>query len=382
MRLHHPGGRLVHLAQGVDVRPAQDADGIVAQLDTSAAAVRAGLDVDVLGLSLWLPPTLAAALAVDSRARHRLRTELDARGLEVHTLSGRPYGGSGEPAAEPDWSTYERLEYTLDLARVLVDLLPDDAVRGSVSTLGLGRRDGWDVPRERACARFLSRLSAGLAEVAWQTGRAVRVGFELEPGCLMDTAGNTVAALAGVDSDRLGVCLDLANLACTWQEPATAIEELTAAGLSVVKVQVAAALEVADPVAAAGTLRAYAGEHDRHQITNPAGGYADDLDSALQDALPGPWRMRHHLPLRSDLPAPLTATTAVWRAALRHLMSGPVPASDQLDLHTGPGDLPTQGEAAPDPAALAEGAAGELAYLRDELAALGLVPPHRTCAAR
>ena len=82
---------------------------VVAQLDTYAAAIRARLDVDTLGVSLWLPPTLAAALAIDGRARTRLRAELDARGLEVVTLSGVPYAEGGAEA-RPTPAGLARLE--------------------------------------------------------------------------------------------------------------------------------------------------------------------------------------------------------------------------------------------------------------------------------
>src|SRR4051812_36411025 len=101
MRLRHPSGRIVHLSHGTNVRPARSLKAVVEQLDTDAAAIRTRLGVDTLGVSLWLPPTLAAALAVDGRARTRLRAELDARGLEVVTLSGVPYAeGGGEGSTD------------------------------------------------------------------------------------------------------------------------------------------------------------------------------------------------------------------------------------------------------------------------------------------
>ena len=387
MRLRHPGGRLVHLSYGTDVHPVRDLAGVIAQLDTYATGIRARLDVDTLGLSLWLPPALAAALAVDARARCRLRTELNARGLEVATLSGVPYRapdapGAGAEAHLPDWTSTERLEYTLDLARILVDLLPDDAVRGSVSTSGLGRRTGWDTPQERAVGRILDRLSGGLAEIAWHTGRAVRVGFRPEPGAVMDTTEQTIAALARTDSDRLGVCLDLANLACTWQAPGEALAEFAAAGVSIVKVQVAAAIEAADPPAAAEALRGYVESSRPHQVRTVGGQYADDLAEALRDFPPGPWRVRYHVPLHAAPAAPLTATTQCWRSALRHLMAGDTPACDHLDVATETWDVLPRGERAGGVTALTEGIAGELAYAREELAGLGLAPPARSCAAR
>jgi sugar phosphate isomerase/epimerase len=377
----------VHLSSGVDVHPARGLPAVVDQLDTCAAAIRGRLGAgspsrdipnrDILGMSLWLPPSLAAALAADGRARTRLRAELDARGLEVVTLSGVPYAeGGGEDDADrslPDWSDPARLEYTLDLARVLVDLLPDDAVRGAVTTLGLGRRVGWDTGREKACARIMGRLSAGLAEVAWQTGRAVRVGFQPEPGYVLDATDQTVTALQRVDRDRIGICLDLANLACTWEDPAQALDRLAAAGISVIRAQLTAAVEASDPVAAAPALREYVRAGGRHQVTSPAGAYLDDLAEALAEPPPGPWRVRHRVPLNLAPEAPLTATTDVWRTALRHLMGGAAPGTEHLDVPTSGWDL-RRPEGA-------EGAAAEIAYARHELESLGLAPPTRARAA-
>ena len=382
MRLRHHSGRIVHLSHGINVHPARNLPAVVEQLDTYATAIRARLGVDTLGVSLWLPPTLAAALAVDGRARTRLRAELDARGLEVVTLSGVPYAeGGGEESSDrnrhtPDWSDPARLEYTLDLARILVDLLPEDAVRGAVTTLGQGRRAGWDSAKEKACARIMGRLSAGLAEVAWHTGRAVRVGMQPEPGCVLDATDQTIAALQRVDRDRIGISLDLANLACTWEEPADALDRLAAAGISVIRVQLAAAVEVADPVAAAGDLRGYVEPGHQHQVTNPAGAYVDDLTAALEDMPPGPWRIRYHVPLHRRTDPPLAATTDVWRGALRGLMGGDVPGTEYLDVEANawaPGQRPA------DPAGLADGVAAELAYTKGELADLGLSPPAEAC---
>jgi len=379
MRLRHHSGRVVHLSSGLDIRPARELPAVVEQIDAYAAATRARLGAcplgnpgaRTLGVSLWLPPSLAAALAVDGRARTRLRGELDARGIEIVALSGVPYAGSGEAGAGeqrhlPDWSDPARLEYTLDLARILVDLLPEDAFRGAVTTIGLGRRVGWDIGKEKACARIMGRLSAGLAEVAWQTGRAVRVGFQPGPGCVLDATDQTVAALARADKDRIGVCLDLAALACTWEDPARTLDRLAEAGLSVIRVQVAAAVEVSEPAAAAQTLRRYVHPGRRRQVTNPAGAYLDDLAEALGEMPPGPWRVRHRVPLDVTLDPPLSTTTDVWRSALRHLMAGALPGAEHVDVH---------------PTGAADKVAGDLAYVKHELESLGLSPPGQARAA-
>jgi sugar phosphate isomerase/epimerase len=364
MRLRHHSGRVVHVSHGIHERPARDLPAVVEHLDAYAAA-RDRLAVDTLGVSLWLPPTLAAALAIDGRSRTRLRHEIEARGLEVVTLNGVPYAEGGDEDPEiPDWSHPARLEYTLDLARILTDLLPEDAVRGAVSTTGLGPRDGWDAARQKESARILSRLSGGLAEVAWHTGRAVRVGFRPEPGFVLDDTGSIIEAFGRLDRERLGVCLDLAGLACTWQEPVAALDRLAAAGISVIQVRIAAALEAADPVAAAEALRGYVEPGHPHPVTNPSGAYVADLAEALADFPPGPWRVRCHVPLHQPPAPPLRATTEVWQAALRHLTGGEHPGTEYLAIESA-----------------AAGTAAEYAYLKSALGELGLSPPAEACAA-
>jgi hypothetical protein len=322
MRLRHPGGRTVHLSYGTSPRPLRNLPAAVRRLDTYAMA-RARLGVDCLGIDLWLPPALAALLAVDGRARARLRADLDARRLDVVTVSGTPLvegggetgesgpgvGGEGcAPAGDvPGWNEPARREYTLDLARILVDLLPDEAVRGAVRTTGLAPRADWTEAEEKATTGILRRLSAGLADLAWQNGRAVRVGFQPGPGLVLDTAEETVAALSRIDKDRLGVCLDLTHLTRTWPDPVAGIEAITDAGLPVIEARLTA--------------------------------------------------------------APGTAVES-WRAVLRHLFGAAGPQTEYLIV------APHLADPTP------EQIASDVTYLLAELSSLGLAPENEACAAR
>jgi hypothetical protein len=174
MRLRHPSGRIVHLSCGISLDHAEDVSTAIDRLDAANAALRGYFGTGVLTVALRLPYRLAAALADDGRARTRLRAELDARGLDVVTLSGAP-GHEGGAADPTDWSDPARVRHTLDLARILVDLLPFEEVRGAIATCGLGRSDEWDEGRRKAGARHLSRLSGGLADLAWITDAGLSV---------------------------------------------------------------------------------------------------------------------------------------------------------------------------------------------------------------
>ena len=285
MRLRHPDGQVVHLSYCTNVHAAEDLDGILAQLDTYAVPIRERLGSDVLGLGLWLAAPVAAGLAGDVADRQKLRRALDSRGLEVVTLNGFPYQAFQAPVVkhavyQPDWATPQRLAYTLNLARVLADLLPGDAARGSISTLPLAWRDPWTPERAAGCRRNLGELARALHGL----DRDIRVAFEPEPGCVIETTAQAADLLAGVDTDRLGVCLDLAHLACAWEEPAEALGNLARAGVPIVKVQVSAALTSADPHRDATVLGEYVEPRFLHQTRGPSGVSTDDLDQAL--ALP------------------------------------------------------------------------------------------------
>lgn len=375
MRLRHPDGQTVHLSYCTNVHAAEDLAGIVGQLDTYAVPIRERLGADVLGLGLWLAAPVAAGLAADVGARQRLRRELDARGLEVVTLNGFPYQSFQAPVVkhavyQPDWAAPQRLAYTLDLARVLTDLLPADAARGSISTLPLAWRDPWDAGRAAACRRNLDTLARELGRF----DRPIRVAFEPEPGCVVENTAQAAELLAGVDTDRLGVCLDLAHLACAWEEPAAALANLAGAGLSVVKVQVSAALVSADPASDAAVLGEYVEPRFLHQTRGADGLSTDDLYEAL--AVPGggdqPWRVHYHVPLHAPPVPPLQTTVGVLADSLRLLVGGPAPLCDHLDVETYTWNVLPPASRPNGPAELASGIAAELFFARAQLSALGL----------
>ena len=373
MRLRHKDGTTVHLGYCTNVHPGEELPEILAQLDTYAVPVREHVGADRLGLGLWLAAPVAAALAADRAEVARLRRELDVRGLEVVTFNGFPYEAFHAPVVkyavyQPDWTTPERLDHTVNLARILTGLLPDDAVRGSISTLPLAWRTPWSPTQAMQARQRLDELAAALRRL----DRPVRVAFEPEPGCVVEYTDQAVAELSTVDTEYLGICLDLAHLACAWEEPTEALARLTGAGLPVVKVQVSAALGADEPDAARAALRGYAEPRFLHQTRTAAGVGTDDLAEALAAGLPGPWRVHYHVPLHAAPEPPLHATLGVLRAGLAALLGGPTAQCDHLDVETYTWSVLPPGRRPTTPAQLAEGIAAELRFTRDELLALGL----------
>lgn len=352
----------MHLSYCTNVHPAQHLDGILAQLDTYAVPIRERLGADVLGLGLWIAAPAASGLAASAADRRRLREALGARGLEVVTLNGFPYADFQQPVVKhavysPDWTSPERLRYTRDLALILDDLLPAGAARGSISTLPLAWRTPWDTGRSDACRRAFDTLAKDLATL----DREIRIAVEPEPGCVLETTAQAAAWLRDTDTSRIGVCLDLAHLACAWEDPAVAVDALTAAGIPIVKTQLSAALEGSD----AQAFARYAEPRFLHQIRGRDGLSLDDLDEApASGAAAQPWRVHYHVPLHAAPARPLRATTDVVLAAL-DVLAG---RCEHFDVETYTWEVLPPGHRPESPSELVAGIAAELSWARAALA--------------
>ncbi|MFF0359957.1 metabolite traffic protein EboE [Streptomyces sp. NA02536] len=385
MRFRHPDGSTVHLAYCTNVHPAETLDGVLAQLRDHCEPVRRRLGRDRLGIGLWLAKDAAHALVTDPSALRGLRCELDRRGLEVVTLNGFPYEGFGAEEVKyrvytPDWADPERLEHTTSLARVLAGLLPDDVTDGSISTLPLAWRTACDERRAETARTALRTLAERLDALQELTGRSIRVALEPEPGCVVETTRDAIAPLTAIAHDRVGICVDTCHLATSFEDPHTALDDLTRAGVPVVKSQLSAALHAEQPhlPEVREALAAFAEPRFLHQTrTSTAAGLrgTDDLDEALSgDALPdaGPWRAHFHVPLHAAPAAPLTSTLPVLKSVLTRLVGGPHPLTRHLEVETYtwqalPPELRPRGRAQ-----LADGIAAELTLARDLLTDLGL----------
>jgi hypothetical protein len=401
VRFRHTDGQTIHVAYCTNVHPGEDVETIVGQLDRFALPVRQHLGTDRLGVGLWLSAPVARALATDAAATGRLRSELDSRGLEVVTLNGFPYRGFQDEVVKhrvyhPDWTEPARLAYTADLTEVLARLLPDDAARGSISTLPLAWRHPWSGDRQTLAAEQFDRLADHLHALRERTGRQIRVGVEPEPGCVIETTTELVERMSGWDAEVLGACLDLCHLAVGFEDAAVAVPRLAAAGRQVVKAQVSAGLHVEHPADTGSRTALAAFDEDRflHQVralgaaTGRTGGRQlrarDDLGQALAgyrpldptpDGVEQPWRVHFHVPLGHAPEPPLTSTTDDLRASLAVLVGGETAITDHLEVETYTWSVVPEAHRPTDDAELARSIAGELAWLRDTLIDLGLKEP-------
>ncbi|MEU0693836.1 metabolite traffic protein EboE [Streptomyces niveus] len=385
MRFRHPDGSTVHLSYCTNVHPAENLEGVLAQLRDHCEPVRKRLGRDRLGIGLWLAKGAARSLINDPAQLRGLKSELERRGLEVVTLNGFPYEGFGAEEVKyrvykPDWADPERLAHTTDLARLLASLLPDDVTEGSVSTLPLAWRTAFDDAAARTAHAALTTLAERLDALEELTGKSIRIALEPEPGCTVETTADAIGPLTDVASARIGICVDTCHLATSFEDPATALDALAEAGVTIPKAQLSAALHAEHPhlPEVREALAAFAEPRFLHQTrTRTAAGLrgTDDLEEALAgEALPdgAPWRSHFHVPLHAPPAPPLTSTLPVLQDTLARLVGGPEPLTRHLEVETYtwqalPPELRPRSRGR-----LAEGIAAELTLARDLLVDLGL----------
>jgi len=346
-------------------------------LDTHAAAVKAIASPDrPLGIGLWL--SAAAAREAVEQGPERLRDRLADRGLDVFTINGFPWGDFHRDRVKhdvyrPDWTTPQRVEYTLDLARLLAAIVPEGG-RGGISTLPLGWRAWMDDAAADACAGNLARVVGELAAIEAGTGRLIHLDLEPEPGCRLQRSGDVVELferhLPATDEifRHLRVCHDVCHAAVMFETQRDAISAYDAAGLTVGKVQVSSAIAAQVDRRLAAELGTWLAEpRYLHQtVVRDATGrshFHDDLPAAVAAGVEGEWRIHYHVPIHLDAVGPLGTTRTAIDEVIELL--GPRPEVEHWEVETYAWDvLPTWASGT-----LAEDVAAELAYLAGRLPA-------------
>ena len=217
---------------------------------------------------------LAAKELLQGNALEQFESWLSERDLYVFTLNGFPFGGFHHQVVKdkvyaPDWSKRSRLDYTLNLTKILAVLLPE-GIDGGISTLPLSYKP-WHTYKEiifKEGSINLASVTAEMTRIHEKTGKLLHLALEPEPDGLLE---NTVEVidffknwLLPIGGDYLAkelnishnlaqeklrkhirICYDTCHFAVEYEDPASVFARLQAAGLKIGKIQLSAAIQVA-----------------------------------------------------------------------------------------------------------------------------------------
>lgn len=328
-----------------------------------------------LAAGLWLARPVVSELQESAAVLDGFASRLSDSGLLCYTLNTFPYGNFHDTRVKekvyiPDWTTSDRYDYTLDCARVLARLMPDDGTEGSLSTVPLGFK-GFEHPADflNQCAGKLVDLADALARLRDETGRTIRLAIEPEPLCVLETTDETLSffdrlrELAAnrnsldIASEFLGVCYDVCHQSVEFEDVAASIGSLAAASVRINKVHITCAIRLEQPARnedARKALATFVEPRYLHQtIARQSDGTIHRLTDLTEETALAPpakfadadeWRVHFHVPVNAESLGPLQTTRPDLRRALAAVKDLDYAPHLEVETYTWqvlPGEKPT-----------------------------------------
>ncbi|MBN3911119.1 MAG: metabolite traffic protein EboE [Nostoc sp. NMS1] len=294
------------------------------------------------GIGLRLADVAATQL-LESNNLAKLQAWLTQENLYVFTLNGFPYGNFHRQVVKdqvyaPDWSTPERTNYTLNLVKILANLLPKE-LDGGISTLPLSYKPWWrknqatcEIVLKKSCLNIAS-VVVEMIRISEETGKILHIDLEPEPDGLIENTseiidfyqnwllpigGNYLSKKLNIEQnlaenkllEHVRICYDTCHFSVEYEEPQSVFGRLQSAGIKIGKIQISAAIQVKIPADVekrsliVERLRPFAESTYLHQVIERRSDgtlhHYPDLITALphlEQSLAEEWRTHFHVPI-------------------------------------------------------------------------------------
>jgi hypothetical protein len=334
-----------HLTYCTNIHPGENWVGHFAALKQNFPSIKQQVCPDALmGLGLRLSHEASEELQ-HAENISEFKQWLTDNGAYVFTMNGFPYGEFHNTAVKaqvhaPDWTTKERLDYTIRMFGILKQLLPE-GMEGGISTSPLSYRYWHTTPElltEAITTGTLNILKVAeeLISIHRQSSIYMHLDIEPEPDGILETGpeyinwyqdvllpqGKPIIAekfdVSQEEAEQLikkhiCLCYDVCHFAIGYEPHQQVIEELHDKGLKVGKIQISAALKAdlpADQKSRGQILDTFSKFNEPtylHQvIAKTSNGELlryRDLPEALNDGTNGnvnQWRAHFHVPIFTE----------------------------------------------------------------------------------
>ncbi len=361
LKQHHTA----HLTYCSNIHPGESWNDHFNQIKTYLPELKKRLSPDrPFGTGLRLSAKAAEELKKPEQLE-AFKRWLSEENLYLFTMNGFPYGSfHGEKVKDnvykPDWTTTDRLNYTLNLISILSDLLPA-GTDGGISTSPVSYKYWFDddESRQEVIKNALPNVAEAarrMRKVKEETGKTIHLDIEPEPDCILENVNETVRfftdslfpvggrylsdrysysadVAADLLCDHIRLCYDTCHFALEYEDPSVAIQSIKDAGVKIGKTQVSSALKVewTNTESSAEEIKQKLKNFDEpvylHQVIElrKDGSFYQyrDLPDALErmdSAAAKEWRIHFHVPVFVDTYGGLKSTQDHIREALPLLL--------------------------------------------------------------
>jgi hypothetical protein len=325
---------------------------------------------DKFGVSLRISSASSEVLIASPQKRKDLRSFFDDNDMYLYTVNAFPYGPFKnqivkEQVYEPDWSSEQRLRYTMNVASIVADVAPD-FVNPSIQTPPLGFKPNVTSDSViEAYAENVRKLMTHVNNLRKYKGRTVTLAIEPEPACFLETTPETISFfnnflrteksyqnLAGktgatledareILARHVGVVYDICHQAVEYENITESLQALKDQKIPVWKLQEAAAMMIPEVTREkVEAVKQYAKTiylTQTHQRTKEGVitrylNLEDAVAAWEKNPVPCEWRIHFHVPVFLDDLGPFKSTRFAIEEALafqkKHRLS------DQLEIET------------------------------------------------
>ncbi|MFX1703541.1 metabolite traffic protein EboE [Chitinophaga sp. CC14] len=270
-----------HLTYCTNIHPGENWDDHFAQLKKFIPAIKQQVSPDKpFGIGLRLANTASLELSKEAPLK-AFQQWLKEEDCYVFTMNGFPYGGFHNVVVKdqvhaPDWTSADRVAYTIRLFRILAALLPE-GMEGGISTNPLGYKH-WCNRCEEDKNSYTESATLNMLLVLEQLVRTHRSGgplmhldIEPEPDGMMENTSEYInwyfenllpagipfikekfnieddQAAADIIKTHIQLCYDVCHFALVYEAPHRVIERMQHHGLKIGKLQISAALKADMP---------------------------------------------------------------------------------------------------------------------------------------
>lgn len=336
-----------HLTYCTNIHPGENWDDHFAQLKKFIPAIKQQVSPDKpFGIGLRLANTASLELSKEAPLK-AFQQWLKEEDCYVFTMNGFPYGGFHNVVVKdqvhaPDWTSADRVAYTIRLFRILAALLPE-GMEGGISTNPLGYKH-WCNRCEEDKNSYTESATLNMLLVLEQLVRTHRSGgplmhldIEPEPDGMMENTSEYIhwyfenllpagipfikekfnieddQAAADIIKTHIQLCYDVCHFALVYEAPHRVIERMQHHGLKIGKLQISAALKADMPADIAArqevtdAFRKFNEPVYLHQVIakrkDGAFIHYPDLPEALADennTAVTEWRSHFHVPVFLD----------------------------------------------------------------------------------
>lgn len=332
-----------HLTYCTNIHAGESWDDHFAALRKNVPPIKRQLSPDKpFGIGLRLSHLASLELGKAERLED-FRQWLHENQCYVFVLNGFPYGGFHHTKVKdqvhaPDWTTQDRVLYTIQLFTILASLLPE-GMDGGVSTSPLSYKhwhNGLKEEKEDAvgtATENVLKVVQNLIALRKTTGKLMHLDIEPEPDGLLGNGPEFIAwyrdeliphgkrylrkflqldedtALKAI-RDHVQLCYDICHFAVGYEDHETILRDLESEGIKVGRIQVSAALKAdmapnpIDRTKAVDAFKQFNESTYLHQVVARRDDGSlkryPDLPQALEDTrdpATKEWRSHFHVPL-------------------------------------------------------------------------------------